>query len=552
MRVLWSHTGGKKSKHAWPTTRHRLTLILGMMLGILAMSCSTTETRQQSSPTTRARPATTTEPDPPGLVGGCGGEQRHRELAELNVTPEWAIDMTVVDSSSVSHTDINGDGVSDAIVNGNVPSSSGSNGKVYALEGRSGQVIWESSEEINGITVPLIRDLDHDGIPDVVFGGRGLPDSNRPLVALDGKDGSTIWRVLEQTPDWQNVYTPQDLGDVDGDGVEDILVATGGDHVRDNQLQPTVPGRVMVVSGRSGAILGQKPVPDRQEIYSSPVLLPDGSRDALIGTGGEVFSGGLWRIPLGSLLREAPTSDDSLMIRGNGSSFIAPPVINNDVDTNETHLLALRLDGRLFSMTVGPRAATRTNWSSDVIDWIQKLGYPGRTVAALTVPALGQFDDDEALEVVVQVALIAPAQLAAGYYGDSCNVVVVLDGRTGDVQWVLDGGPAASSISPLVLSRPDGMAVLCACVASRTDGRDAEYALWYPALDRVELLAIGAQGASTPSLVNTPDGDVDLLVAMSSLTPSQSPGQGRSKVARIRLGKGAAIWSGYMNLRSDQ
>lgn len=91
-------------------------------------------------------------------------------------------------------------------------------------------------------------DLDGDGVPDAVA-GLYYSDEEPTLQALSGADGSVIWTSDE----CQGVYQDEGLavaGDLDGDGIHDVLVCTPGGY--------DPPGRCLIaVSGASGGVIWQ-------------------------------------------------------------------------------------------------------------------------------------------------------------------------------------------------------------------------------------------------------------------------------------------------------
>lgn len=91
-------------------------------------------------------------------------------------------------------------------------------------------------------------DVDSDGTPDIVA-GLYYSDEEPTLQAVSGTDGSIIWTSSA----CNGIYQDEGLaatGDLDGDGVHDVLVATPGGY--------DPPGRCLIaVSGDSGDIIWQ-------------------------------------------------------------------------------------------------------------------------------------------------------------------------------------------------------------------------------------------------------------------------------------------------------
>jgi len=175
-------------------------------------------------------------------------------------------------------------------------------GGVQALDGKTGAPIWTlwSSHEIFAVTCQ--GDLDGDGTPDCVAGGRA-----GVFFALSARAGTVLWRFESKLvqSDLMSVYAAQFLRDVSEDGVPDILAVHGGDELSDPALEEKMFGRIIIFDGRNGSILSWMATPDRREIYYPPQLLHglDGEEYVLFGTGGSARSGSLYVISVTNLYR---------------------------------------------------------------------------------------------------------------------------------------------------------------------------------------------------------------------------------------------------------
>ncbi len=159
--------------------------------------------------------------------------------------------------------DLNGDGVGDVLI-GARNAGHAHDGRVYAFSGANGHRIWasapdKSAKDLGWFFVAGVGDLDHDGTPDV-YGG-DFTDSvggrNRGRVEIfSGVDGSVL-RSWTGSSAQQGFGPGREAGDLDGDGVPDIVVGsyTSSDGVKRG-------GKAEVFSGATG---------DRLRVYTSTV-----------------------------------------------------------------------------------------------------------------------------------------------------------------------------------------------------------------------------------------------------------------------------------------
>ena len=108
-----------------------------------------------------------------------------------------------------------------------------------------------------------------------------------------------------------NLYTPQPVGDLNGDSVEDWVQMYGGDALAQPDSRKRLAARVLLVSGADGVLLSVRddeplPVavktPDARESYYSPQFVTLGDQKlVLYGTGGETIGGSFYRVALDDL-----------------------------------------------------------------------------------------------------------------------------------------------------------------------------------------------------------------------------------------------------------
>jgi FG-GAP repeat. len=165
-------------------------------------------------------------------------------------------------SSVAGVGDLNGDGIPDVLVGVPHHSNFGADhinaGEAFVFSGKDGSIIFTlndpDEEEGNrmGYAVASLGDVNGDGIPDLLVGvpkkdtPAGLPDVGAAYI-FSGKDGSFI-RSLD--PPAQGGLEANgrfgaavaNVGDVDNDGMSDILIGVPGQ------------GRAYVFSGATGAL----------------------------------------------------------------------------------------------------------------------------------------------------------------------------------------------------------------------------------------------------------------------------------------------------------
>jgi hypothetical protein len=179
-------------------------------------------------------------------------------------------------------SDVDGDGVGDVIV-GNPFAGPDANGAVFVYSGRSGALLYRfdgKPKEWLGYAVADAGDVNGDGVADIVI---GAPHRTRGHVYVrSGADGSLL-RVLDGPSLGSRFgFAVAGAGDVNGDGHADLLIGAtraGADRA----------GRAYVVDGSSGAVLHELAgAGNRDEHFGSavdwtPDVNGDGVPDEIVG-----------------------------------------------------------------------------------------------------------------------------------------------------------------------------------------------------------------------------------------------------------------------------
>ncbi|MEM6792721.1 MAG: FG-GAP-like repeat-containing protein [Acidobacteriota bacterium] len=150
--------------------------------------------------------------------------------------------------------DLDGDGRGDLVVGSQ---GFGANaGRVFALSGSDGAVLWTrdgaAEGDLLGSAVGALGDVDFDGVPDVVVGSSGAgPSGGGEALILSGVDGSVIHTLRPFDPSIASVFGSffaSGAGDFDGDGVGDAYIGDLDEGVGERAST----GAAYVFSGRTG------------------------------------------------------------------------------------------------------------------------------------------------------------------------------------------------------------------------------------------------------------------------------------------------------------
>jgi len=261
-------------------------------------------------------------------------------------------------TSSPRATDLNGDAIKDIILGGSGSEFDSIQHGVIAIDGNDGSLLWKVPARNQVVGSAILKDINNDNIKDVFIGGRSAI-----LYAINGATGELFWEYLSDSknmdllndPTLLNFYSPQFLPDVDGDGIEDLLVSFGG-YVKANPDDTNRPsGSLMIISSKKGNILHKIDMPDGKETYMSPIVYKfkgDNDISIIFGSGGETIKGNLYKISLQDLIQNN-ANKAKILARGIKKGFIAPPVLADvnedgikDIIVNAVEGKTICIDGR--------------------------------------------------------------------------------------------------------------------------------------------------------------------------------------------------------------
>lgn len=331
----------------------------------------------------------------------------------------WSVYLQGIGTFSSSRVaDLNQDGVLDIVMGAGGRENSPSDTAIIALDGATGQFLWRAAGENQFVGSAVFQDINQDEIPDVFIGGRWAE-----LVALNGADGKVLWKFFPQRtqPDpadsgWFNFSTPQFIPDQDQDGLEDLLIANGGNPLVPPNDPNRPAGRLLVLSSRSGKVLADVQVPDGKETYMSVVCKEagnDGNLAVLFGTGGETIGGSLFRTTLHAIMR-GDISGAKALATSEQKGFIGPPVFVDITLDGIDDIVVNAVDGRMLAI----------DGANDALLW--EVRFPG--TEAYTSPAVGYFNGDSVPDFFTNYGI-------GTYPNLSESMLFMVDGKTGNVEY---------------------------------------------------------------------------------------------------------------------
>jgi len=191
-------------------------------------------------------------------------------------------------------SDLDGDGFSEHLVGAKSASPNGIDhaGMVFLYSGATGSLLREilgeeSQESIGRGGMGGAPDLDGDGKSDIILFHPGDPvvggwPAGFFIKALSGVSGQTLWKVSDPSgAETRFASCLGFLGDLDHDGIDDVLVGRPGD--LQSSTEPGT-GEVLLLSGASGRLLrmvaGKEPGSGfgaSAAWLQDPLLCPDGA-----------------------------------------------------------------------------------------------------------------------------------------------------------------------------------------------------------------------------------------------------------------------------------
>lgn len=226
-------------------------------------------------------------------------------------------------------------------------------GGILALNGVTGDFIWQRWTAFNVFSIFCNVDLNGNAKNDCVASGRG-----GLIIAINGETGNLIWTLKESPEDLPeneliiDLYTVNPIRDLDGDGVVDIVAV----HVEENEDSRT--GHIRLISGINGKLIKSIPTPNGEEVFVPLQLLTglDGLEQLLILTGGQNTPGGVYITSLESVLQGKDVKFLTVY-RNKFSGFMSPAVLTDvtldgvqDIILSSFNSTAYAFDGKTYQM----------------------------------------------------------------------------------------------------------------------------------------------------------------------------------------------------------
>jgi hypothetical protein len=121
-----------------------------------------------------------------------------------------------LDIGAIAVTDIDGDGVQDLLV------GDGQWGSIHVYDPRTGVEKWAITNPEHGVTNIAVADVDGDGTVDLLWGAGATSTGSDRLYVADWQVRTIKW----QNPQLDGPFVGPEIGDLDGDGIPEIVAAS--------------------------------------------------------------------------------------------------------------------------------------------------------------------------------------------------------------------------------------------------------------------------------------------------------------------------------------
>jgi len=445
---------------------------------------------------------------------------------------KWRYEMdSVMVFSSPRFTDLNKDGVKDVVVGAGAESVPTSHG-IVAINGADGSLLWKIPTKTQVYISALFQDITGDGTDDVFIGGRAAS-----YFAINGATGEIVWEFFSGTQaesrqaGYLNFFGTQFVEDYDDDGFLDLLVTNSGDYLAGPEEKNRPTGRLMILSAASGKILRDVRMPEPRESYYAPHVFKKGRKEMILfGTGGETVDGSLWQLPMKSFLKEK-TSGAKRILQDTTKGFILNSLLADVNNDGVQDILSARMNATL----------TAVDGKNHKVLW--EHTFDNRE--CYVTPALGQFTGDETPDFATIIAEGTFPQYRSFMW-------IIVDGSTGEIS---ESKPAGmNQFSPAVSAdvNGDGMGEIIYLENKITDPKTYAIENTLKVIDfandtswHIGPSRTGLSMASAPGIVDLDDDGTYEIVVVTS--PMGGGNDNHGTIECIRLGKDInPAWPGYL------
>lgn len=200
------------------------------------------------------------EPDLQALRGDRGYAElmptpedfAHPFVEEVNIIREWDGEAAGDQFGWIARVigDVDGDGMNDFVTSAPTKNVRGENaGRIYVYSGRTGALIWSvdgAPGDQLGTGIESAGDIDGDGVPDVVASAPGIDTA----YVYSGRDGRVLLTLHGEAKGDSFGDHVASVGDIDGDGYADVIVGAPANSTRGKGA-----GRAYVYSGKGNLLL---------------------------------------------------------------------------------------------------------------------------------------------------------------------------------------------------------------------------------------------------------------------------------------------------------
>lgn len=482
---------------------------------------------------------TDAEPDaehacPPFRPSGRGPDDLPAIRYPPTLVDTWSVSTGMGTSSSPLFRDVNRDGVLDVVLGfgeEEIGPEEPALGSLRVLDGVTGETLWHREFDREFFTLPVAVQHPETCEAILVAGGRAGE------LAAVRDDGSLLWHFndgIDPRDDGLfNFYTPQTVGDLDDDGFPDLLITNGGDTTIERG-DPRPPGHVMVMSTATGEVLARAPTPDLAETYASPALvdLPDGETGVYFGTGGETNQGSFWRVRLSEILSGDLSGNEPLVVTTAPKGVIAPASLADINADGVVDVVGVTFGGVGFAI----------DGATDALIW----ELPSEVVReSYSTAALGQLDGDGIPDAVFSFSL--------GEFPEYDGVEhFAVSGATGDVLWSERAEGALANSALLVDLDDDGLdEILVQRSGFARDGFVNQLIVVNPRTWEVfESLPRPGAGVGTGAVVDLDgDGRLEWIASSRRFLRGRESWTWRSDLSAVSR---PIAWGGYLGTRGDR